>query len=100
MAPKKTRIFAKKLPIFGWIKEGQMLQPDQNRILAIKKSEKPKTITQLMSYLGLYRVFFKNMRHMSSVLEPLEKITGEKMGKWRLLGQKNLIKLTMTLNLL
>ena len=92
MAPKKTRIFAKKLPIFGWIKEGQMLKPDEHRILAIEKSEKPKTITQLRSYLGQYRVFFKNMRHMSAVLEPLEKITGEKNGKMEITWTEELDK--------
>ena len=47
MAPKKTRIFAKKLPIFGFIKEGNMLKPDQHSILAIEKSEKPNTVTEL-----------------------------------------------------
>ena len=43
--------------------------------------EKPKTITELRRYLGQYRVFFKNMEQMSSILEPLEKIIGEKNGK-------------------
>ena len=43
MDPKKTRIFSKKLPIFGWIKEGQKLKPDQHSILAIEKAEKPKS---------------------------------------------------------
>ena len=81
MEPKKTKIFAKRLPIFGFIKEGNMLQPDQHRILAIMQSEKPKTITALRSYLGQYRVFFKHMKNMSSILEKMEKITGEKDGK-------------------
>ena len=81
MAPKKTKIFAKRLPIFGFIKEGNMLKPDHHRILAIENSERPTTITELRSYLGQYRVFFKHMKNMSSVLEPMERITGEKDGK-------------------
>ena len=84
MAPKKTRIFAKKLPIFGFIKEGNMLKPDQHSILAIEKSEKPNTVTELRSYLGQYRVFFKHMENMSAILEPMEKLTGEKDGKKRI----------------
>ena len=32
MDPKKTRIFAKKLPIFGWIKKGQHIKPVRHRI--------------------------------------------------------------------
>ena len=74
MAPKKTRIFGKKLPFFGWIKEGQLLRPDPHSILAIEKSEKPKTVTKL----GQYRVFFKNLKNMLVILEPLEKLTGVK----------------------
>ena len=80
MDPKKTRIFAKRLPIFGWIKEGQHIKPDQHRILAIEKSKKPNTITQLRSYLGSYKVFFKHMPNMSVVLDQLQQLTGEKNG--------------------
>ena len=58
-----------------------MLKPDPHRLLAIEQSERPKTITELRSYLGQYRVFFKHLRHMSSTLESMEKLTGEKDGK-------------------
>ena len=61
MEPKKTKIFAKKLPIFGFIKEGNMIKPDQHRILAIMQSERPKTVTALRSYLGQYRFFSSNI---------------------------------------
>lgn len=81
MDPKKTRIFAEKLPIFGWIKEGQFLKPDQHSILALEKAEKPRTITELRSYLGQYKVFYKHMPKMSTVLDPLQQLTGEKNGK-------------------
>ena len=81
MDPKKTKIFAKKLNIFGWIKEGPFIKPDEHRILAIEKAEKPKTVTELRSYLGQYRVFFKNLENMSHILEPLEKLTGAENGK-------------------
>ena len=81
MDPKKTRIFAKKLPIFGWIKGGQHIKPDQHRILAKENSKKPNTITQLRSYLGSYKVFYKHMPNMSIVLDELQQLTGEKNGK-------------------
>ena len=35
----------------------------------------------MRSYSGQYRVFFKHMQNMSAVLEPMEKLTGEKDGK-------------------
>ena len=79
--PKKTKIFAKKLPIFGWIMEGQQLKPDQHSILAIEKAAKPKTITELRSYLGQYKVFYKHMPNMSTTLDQLQQLTGEKDGK-------------------
>ena len=92
MAPKKTKIFAKRLPIFGFIKEGNMLKPDHHRILAIENSERPTTITELRSYLGQYRVFFKHMKNMSSILEPMERITGEKDGKKAIVWSNELDK--------
>ena len=58
-----------------------MIKPDQHSILAIDKAPKPNTITELRSYLGQYRVFFKHMKKMSVILEQLEKLTGEKDGK-------------------
>ena len=92
MAPKKTKIFARKLKIFGWIKEGQMLRPDEHRILAIEKSDKPKTVTELRSYLGQYRVFCKNLKNMSAILEPMEKVTGEKDKKKEIIWTEELDK--------
>ena len=92
MAPKKTKIFAKELKIFGWIKEGQILKPDSHSVLAIEKSDKPKTITELRSYLGQYRVFYKNMKNMSLILQPLEKITGEKDKKKEIIWTEELNK--------
>ena len=32
MDPKKTKIFAKKLPIFGWIKDGQNIKPEIHEV--------------------------------------------------------------------
>ena len=90
--PKKTRIFAKKLPIFGWIKEGQKLKPDQHSILAIEKAGKPKTVTELRSYLGQYKVFYKHMPNMSTTLDQLQQLTGEKDGKQEIQWTEALIE--------
>ena len=92
MDPKKTKIFAKKLPIFGWIKDGQNIKPDQHSILAIGKASKPKTITELRSYLGSYKVFYRHMPNMSMVLDDLQQLTGEKNGKTEIIWTKALDK--------
>ena len=81
MDPRKTKIFAKRLPIFGWIKENNHIKPDEHRILSIEKSTRPKTITELRSYLGSYKVFFRHMPKMSIILDELQQLTGEKNGK-------------------
>ena len=90
MDPKKTRIFSRKLPIFGWIKEGQKLKPDQHSLLAIEKAKKPKTITELRSFLGQYKVFYKNMPRMAASLDKLQQLTGEKDGKQEIVWSKEL----------
>ena len=81
MDPSKTKNFAKCLPIFGWIKEGQHIKPDNHRTLAIEKYQKPKTVTELRSYLGSYKVFYRHMPRMSIILDELQQVTGEKNGK-------------------
>ena len=90
MDPRKTRIFAKKLPIFGWIKENQSIKPDQHRILAIEKSAQPKTITELRSYLGSYKVFYRHMPNMSVILNDLQQLAGEKNGKMEIVWTESL----------
>ena len=90
--PNKTKIFAKRLPIFGWIKEGQHIKPDDHRILAIEKSQRPKTVTELRSYLGSYKVFYKHMPKMSVILDQLQQITGEKNSKAEIKWTDSLIK--------
>ena len=79
--PNKTKIFATEIPLLGWIKKHDKLIPDPHRILAIQKADFPKTVSDMRSYLGTYKTFFKSLPNMAQILHPLELTTGEKDGK-------------------
>ena len=79
--PKKTKIFPTSTTIFGFIKEGQLLKPNPHSILAIHKSPKPSTTTQLRGYLGQFKTFFKHVPHCARILENLEKFVSKFPGK-------------------
>ena len=79
--PKKTKIFPQSTPIFGFIKEGQNLKPNPHSILAIHKTPKPSTTTQLRGYLGQFKTFFKHVPNCARILETLEKFVSKFPGK-------------------
>ena len=79
--PKKTKILSNNIHLLGWIKKNDSLHPDPHRILAIQKAEFPNTVSDMRSYLGTYKTFFKSMENMAQILHPLEQVTGEKDGK-------------------
>ena len=79
--PKKTKIFAKKINLLGWSKQSDYLHADAHRILSIQKADFPSTVSDMRSYLGSYKTFFKAMPEMAQLLHPLEQVTGEKDGK-------------------
>ena len=52
----------------------------------------PSTVKELRSYLGQYKVFYRNMENMSKLLDPLEKLTGEKDNKTKIQWTDELIQ--------
>ena len=74
-------MFAKKINLLGWIKQSDYLHADAHRILSIQKADFPSTVSDMRSYLGSYKTFFKAMPEMAQLLHPLEQVTGEKDGK-------------------
>ena len=79
--PKKTKVFPVTTTVFGFIKEGQNLKPNPHSLLAIHKSPKPTTTTQLRGYLGQFKTFFKHIPHCARILETLEKFVAKFPGK-------------------
>ena len=79
--PRKTKVFPISTPIFGFIKEGQLIKPNPHSILAIHKSPKPGTTTQLRGYLGHFKTFFKHIPYCARILEVLEKFASTFTGK-------------------
>ena len=57
------------------------MQPNPHSILAIHKSPKPSTTTQLRGYLGQFKTFFKHVPNCARILESLEKFVSKFPGK-------------------
>ena len=79
--PKKTKIFPKSTTVFGYVKEGQILRPSEHTILSISRTPLPKTTTQLRTFLGQFKTFFKHVPNTAIILEPLEKFVAKFKGK-------------------
>ena len=79
--PRKTKIFPKSTTVFGYVKEGQILRPSEHTILSISKTPLPKTTTQLRTFLGQFKTFFKHVPNTAIILEPLEKFVAKVSGK-------------------
>ena len=66
--PKKAKIFPKSTTVFGYVKEGQILRPSEHTILSISKTPQPKTTTQLRTFLGQFKTFFKHVPNTATIL--------------------------------
>ena len=51
LSPKKTQCFPNRLDLLGWIKEDKFLIPDPHRQNILLTAQRPKTVTEMRSFL-------------------------------------------------
>ena len=84
LSPKKTACFPNRLDLLGWIKEGKFLIPDPHRQNILLTAPRPKTVTEMRSFLGTYHTFYKCHPKQNVLLAPLTKAISNNLPK----GQK------------
>ena len=64
----------KRLPFLGHIIEEKEISPDPDKIIAVKKIQPPKSVTQLRSFLGLAGYYRRFIKHFFSIAYPLNQL--------------------------
>ena len=76
LSPHKVRCFPIETTIYGWsIQKGQMT-PDPHRKLALSKTKHTdiKTVTDLRSWIGIYKTFLIAMPGIAQIMDPFDKL--------------------------
>jgi hypothetical protein len=74
-----------EIKYLGYLISEAGVRPDPRNIAAVQKFEKPKTITQLRSFLGAVSYFRRFIRNFAGILVPLYELTrdnGTDINKW------------------
>ncbi|KAJ8027709.1 hypothetical protein HOLleu_29738 [Holothuria leucospilota] len=71
-SPYKTVICPKTTTILGWIWSNGTLSASPHRIAALASSSPPKTVREMRSFLGAYKVLSRALPMCSPTLAPLE----------------------------
>lgn len=81
LSPSKTVILPKTVDIMSWIwTEGGTLTPSPHRKQALVQvqHEDLKTVRDVRSWVGLYKTFLYHTPNISNILDPFDKIVGDK----------------------
>ena len=84
LSPGKVRCFPKETIIYGWSIQNGKMTPDPHRKLALSKTKCAdiKTVTDLRSWIGIYKTFLIAMPGIAEIMDPFDKlIAGVKDGK-------------------
>ena len=76
LSPSKVRIFPSEATIFGWLVKGNIITPDPHRKVALNKTKHIdiKTISDLRSWMGIYKTFLIAMPGLAQTMDPFDKI--------------------------
>jgi hypothetical protein len=77
LSPSKVRIFPSEAIIFGWLIKGNVMTPDPHRKLALTKAKYQdiKTVSDLRSWMGIYKTFLTAMPGLAQTMDPFDKMT-------------------------
>ena len=76
LSPGKVRIFPPETTIFGWIIKDGKIAPDPHRQLALAKTKHTdiETVSELRSWIGIYKTFLIAMPGLASIMDPFDKM--------------------------
>ena len=95
LSPAKVRIFPKEATIFGWSVRNGTIIPDPHRQLALAKTKHSDihTISDLRSWIGVYKTFLIAMPGLALIMDPFDKlVAGVKDGKTTIQWTPNLVE--------
>ena len=84
LSPSKTVILPATVDVMSWIwSEGGTLAPSPHRKQALRevKLEDLKTVKDIRSWAGLYKTFLYHTPNLAKIMDPFDKITGDKESK-------------------
>eukprot|EP00834_Sanchytrium_tribonematis_P007901 NODE_800_length_3823_cov_0.427766.p1 type:complete len:698 gc:universal NODE_800_length_3823_cov_0.427766:2156-63(-) len=95
---KKCEIAKKEIKYLGFILNSEGLQPDPAKVDDLLKLPRPKTRRQVRSVLGALNFFRRFIPQLSSILQPLTRLTSEKVEfQWTTIEEAALIQATESL---
>ena len=84
LSAAKTNIFLKSVTILGWDwHQGGFLTASPHRTNALQntKSDEIKTVKDMRSWLGLYKILLPASKNLTLLLDPFDKITADRDSK-------------------
>lgn len=84
LSPSKVRIFPSEAIIYGWQVKGNKITPDPHRKIALNKTKYSDivTVSDLRSWMGIYKTFLIAMPGLAATMDPFDKmVAGVKDGK-------------------
>ena len=78
LSPNQTVINPHETSILGWVWNNGKLRASSHKISALSTCEIPKTVRQLRSYIGAYKVLSRVIKHSSQYLDKLEAMTANR----------------------
>ena len=92
LSPSKTIIAPKKTVILGWIWESGTIRASPHRISSLAACAPPKTVKEMRSFIGAYKVLARVLPGCSSYLSPLNETTAGKQSHDRISWSDELLQ--------
>ena len=92
LSPSKTTIAPKKTVILGWIWESGTIRASPHRISSLAACAPPKTVKEMRSFIGAYKVLARVLPGCSSYLSPLDETTAGKQSHDRISWSDELLQ--------
>jgi hypothetical protein len=81
LSASKTIIAPKKTTILGWIWETGKISASQHRISSLATCSTPKSVKEMRSFIGAYKVLARVIPGCSTILAPLDETTAGKQSQ-------------------
>ena len=75
LSAKKCKWFAKKVKLLGFIVSGESIEPDPDKVAAIKNRKPPRNVKELQTFLGLAGYYRKWCKNYAELAKPLHDLT-------------------------
>ena len=75
LKPSKCRLFQKKVKFLGSVVSGDGIEPDPEKIAAVKTWPTPKNVTDVRAFVGLVSYYRRHIEGCSGIAKPLTDLT-------------------------